>query len=84
VGLRPRSTVFGVVLGALGGALYSHFIGCATGTCPITSNPMSAALFGAVLGGTIFAPTARQQGARARTRNVEPFACQAAPMALEA
>jgi hypothetical protein len=58
----PARTVFGVVLGALGGALYSHFIGCATGTCPITSNPMSAALFGAVLGGTIFAPDGKTAG----------------------
>jgi len=52
----PARTILGIALGALGGALYSHYIGCATGTCPITSNPLSAALFGGVFGGTIFAP----------------------------
>ena len=38
------------VLGALGGFLYYKFVGCVTGTCPITSNPWSSSVYGAVLG----------------------------------
>ena len=29
----------GLVLGGLVGYLYYYFVGCATGTCPISSNP---------------------------------------------
>lgn len=45
--------VLGVVAGAVLGFLYSRFIGCRTGTCPLTSNPYSATLYGAVLGGLL-------------------------------
>jgi hypothetical protein len=41
---------------ALGGGLgfaYYKFVGCATGTCPLTSNPWISSLYGAVLGGLI-------------------------------
>jgi hypothetical protein len=38
------------VLGAAGGFLYYHFIGCASGTCPITSNPYVSTLYGAGMG----------------------------------
>ena len=37
------------LLGAGAGYLYYKFIGCAAGTCPITSNPWSSTLYGAVL-----------------------------------
>lgn len=40
-----------VVVGAAAGAAYSHFIGCRTGTCPITSNVWIASLYGAFVGG---------------------------------
>ncbi len=40
-----------VVAGAAAGAAYSHFIGCRTGTCPITSNVWIASLYGAFVGG---------------------------------
>ncbi len=39
-----------VVIGALLGLAYQRFIGCRTGTCPITSNPYVATIYGAVLG----------------------------------
>ncbi len=40
-----------VLAGAAAGAAYSHFIGCRTGTCPITSNVWIATLYGAFVGG---------------------------------
>lgn len=39
-----------VLLGAAGGFAYYHFIGCATGACPITSNPYISTGYGALLG----------------------------------
>jgi hypothetical protein len=39
-----------VVLGALGGLAYYKFIGCRSGTCPITSNPYISTAYGAVIG----------------------------------
>lgn len=39
-----------VILGAAGGYAYYHFIGCVSGTCPITSNPYISTAYGAVFG----------------------------------
>ena len=38
------------LLGALGGFAYYAFIGCANGTCPITSNPYISTGYGALIG----------------------------------
>ncbi len=45
--------LIGGVVGAVAGYLYYRFIGCATGTCPITANPFSSSIYGAVLGALI-------------------------------
>ena len=39
-----------VILGGLGGFAYYYFIGCRTGTCPLTSNPVVSTMFGGVFG----------------------------------
>ncbi|MBN2366480.1 MAG: hypothetical protein JXL67_09945 [Calditrichaeota bacterium] len=36
--------------GALLGYGYYYFIGCRTGSCPLTSNPLISTLYGSVLG----------------------------------
>ena len=36
------------------GFLYYKFIGCSSGSCPITSNPMNSTLYGAVMGMLIY------------------------------
>lgn len=46
--------IIGVAIGVLGGYLYWHFIGCDTGTCPITSKPLNSMAYGGLLGGLIF------------------------------
>lgn len=49
-----KLTIIGVVIGAIGGYLYYHYVGCASGTCPITSKPLNSTLYGAVMGSLIF------------------------------
>ena len=39
-----------VIGGAVVGLAYQRLIGCRTGTCPITSNPYIATVYGAVVG----------------------------------
>lgn len=46
-------TVFGVIIGAIGGFLYYYFVGCVSGTCQITSNPVNSTLYFSVLGGLV-------------------------------
>lgn len=46
---RKVSFIF-LLLGGLGGYLYWKFIGCSSGTCPITSKWHTSALYGMILG----------------------------------
>ncbi len=46
--------MIGIALGAMGGYLYYYFVGCASGTCAITSQPVNSTLYGAVMGGLLF------------------------------
>lgn len=41
----------GVALGAAAGFAYYTFVGCSTGACPITSDPMISTAWGAMIGG---------------------------------
>ncbi len=43
----------GILLGALGGYAYWYFIGCNTGSCPITSIWYHSAAYGAMMGGLL-------------------------------
>ncbi len=49
-----RTMILRIILGVLvGGGLgfaYYKFVGCSTGTCPLTSNPVISTIYGAVLG----------------------------------
>jgi hypothetical protein len=42
--------IVGGAVGALAGFLYYRFIGCRTGSCPLTSTLYGAVLYGMVLG----------------------------------
>jgi len=46
--------VVGVFLGSIGGFAYFYFVGCKSGTCPISSNPYISIGYGAVLGYLFF------------------------------
>lgn len=48
--LKYKLSILGVLLGGVGGFLYYKEIGCANGTCPITSNPYLTVIYGALVG----------------------------------
>jgi hypothetical protein len=47
---RHKLPIAGIVLGASAGFAYWYFIGCTSGTCPITSQWLNSTLYGALLG----------------------------------
>lgn len=51
---KYKLTIIGAVLGAIGGYSYYHFVGCASGTCAITSSPINSTLYGIFMGGLLF------------------------------
>ncbi|MCC6684477.1 MAG: hypothetical protein IT247_05345 [Bacteroidia bacterium] len=44
----------GLITGATAGFLYWKFVGCASGTCMITSNPYISTVYGGIMGGLVF------------------------------
>jgi hypothetical protein len=50
---KYKLAIIGVALGALAGYLYYYFVGCASGTCAITSKPLNSTLYGAMMGGLL-------------------------------
>jgi len=42
--------IVGIALGAAAGYAYYRFVGCSTGTCPLTRNPFISTLYGALIG----------------------------------
>jgi len=51
---KYKLTFIGITIGGVGGYAYYHFVGCASGTCAITSKPLSSTLYGAMMGGLLF------------------------------
>lgn len=51
---KYRLTIIGFLVGAVSGYLYYYFVGCSTGTCPITSNPWRMTLYGSLMGMLLF------------------------------
>lgn len=43
----------GILVGGGLGFAYYRFIGCASGTCPLTSNPWISSSYGAIVGGLL-------------------------------
>ena len=46
--------IAGIISGGIAGFAYYHFVGCASGTCPITSSPYISTLYGALMGYLLF------------------------------
>ena len=50
---RYKLALIGLLLGCIGGYLYYYFVGCADGTCAITSSPVNSTLYGGLMGGLL-------------------------------
>ena len=46
--------IIGAFVGAFAGYLYYQQIGCASGTCMITSKPVNSTMYGALMGALLF------------------------------
>ena len=51
--VQYKFTLIGSLLGAIAGYAYYYFVGCASGACAITSNPVNSAIYGTVMGALI-------------------------------
>lgn len=52
--VKYKLELIGVIIGSIVGWCYWYFVGCASGTCPITSSPINSSLYGSLLGGLLF------------------------------
>jgi len=53
--------ILGILLGGIAGYLYWRFIGCNSGTCPITSKWYTTTLYGMLMGILIASPSKKRQ-----------------------
>jgi phage shock protein E len=49
--LTHKLIILGAVIGAVAGFAYYSTIGCISGSCAITSQPVNSTLYGALMGG---------------------------------
>ena len=47
---KYKLDLIGIAIGATAGFLYWKYVGCASGTCMITSKPLNSSLYGALMG----------------------------------
>ena len=59
--LKYKLEIAGLIFGAVAGWCYWHFVGCASGTCPITSKPLNSSAYGAVMGTLLFSLLRKKQ-----------------------
>ena len=50
-----------ILIGGIGGFAYYYFIGCQTGTCPITRNPFISTSYGMLIGLVISIDSKKKQ-----------------------
>lgn len=51
IGQHHLGMFFFVIIGLIAGFLYYKYVGCVSGACPITANPIISTLYGGILGG---------------------------------
>lgn len=51
---KYKLALIGMSLGFVAGYAYYYFVGCASGTCAITSKPLNSTLYGGLMGFLLF------------------------------
>lgn len=51
--IKYKLSIIGVLAGSVAGYFYYYWVGCNSGTCAITSNPVNSTLYGALMGALI-------------------------------
>lgn len=59
--IRYKTEIYGTIAGAVAGWSYWYFVGCASGTCPITSSPVISSVYGAMMGWLLFSSFKKQK-----------------------
>ncbi|MDA3880288.1 MAG: DUF6132 family protein [Prolixibacteraceae bacterium] len=59
--IKYKRHLIGIALGAIAGFLYWHFIGCNSGSCPITSQWHNSTLYGAIVGLLLASPSKKKK-----------------------
>lgn len=59
--LKYKVILIGAAIGAGLGYAYYYFVGCQSGTCAITSNPINSTLYGAFMGGILGSSSKQKQ-----------------------
>jgi hypothetical protein len=65
--VQHKLTLIGAIIGAVGGYAYYHFIGCSSGNCAITSQPMNSTLYGTLMGSMFFSAFTQQKTIKKET-----------------
>ena len=52
-----------VIAGGIAGYAYYYFIGCASGSCPIQSNPYISTIYGMIAGAVFLVPSKKKENA---------------------
>lgn len=68
--MTGKMLFWGVLIGGAIGAILGYFGKCSSGTCPLTANPYSGAIFGAVMGALILSVISPKLAQRAESSNI--------------
>lgn len=58
---RYKLELIGGAIGALAGYAYWYYVGCASGSCAITSRPLNSTVYGLVMGALLFSVFSKQK-----------------------
>ncbi|HOO94606.1 MAG TPA: DUF6132 family protein [Proteiniphilum sp.] len=70
--LKHWLKIAGVAVGVLGGYLYYYYVGCVSGTCPITSNPYRMMIYGALIGYLLFDIFSKEGSSKKKQEKITP------------
>ena len=57
---KNKLYIIGAFVGALAGFLYWKYVGCITGTCSITANPLNSTIYFSIFGSLLFGIFSKQ------------------------